>query len=344
MKLVSIIVPIYNSEKTIKKCLDSVLVQTYRNIEIICVNDGSTDNSLNLLKEYSKKDNRIKVIVKSNGGVSSARNVGIKSAKGEYISFADSDDWLEKNMIEELVNVMESKNVDIVRCNYYKDEDKKAPSFNEEINDKKIVGEKIINCLEKIVKGEISTYVHCLILKKEIIDKTNLFDEEICLMEDALFYIDLLSKCKSIYFFDKPLYHYRTNLESCTRNRKNYIKNINNLILVNKKMKKMLIQNNINIKNIDEKMNKRHSILIANFIAMMLQIRDKDFFNKKKLIEICSNKEIQNIFANCRYNNIKWYHKIPAILIQKRYYNTLYFYCVIESRFILFRNFIRRKK
>ena len=100
--LISIVVPVYNAEKTLEKCLDSILCQTYHCLEIILVNDGSTDSSGNICDDYATKDNRIQVIHKQNGGVSSARNVGIDAASGDYIGFVDSDDWIDPRMYEVL--------------------------------------------------------------------------------------------------------------------------------------------------------------------------------------------------------------------------------------------------
>src|SRR5665647_2657921 len=100
--LISIIVPIYKVENYIRNCVDSILNQTYKNLEVILVDDGSTDNCGNICDEYSLKDNRIKTIHKKNGGLSSARNAGLDVAKGEYIGFIDSDDWIEKDMYESL--------------------------------------------------------------------------------------------------------------------------------------------------------------------------------------------------------------------------------------------------
>ena len=118
-KKVSIIVPVYNSEKTILRCLDSILNQTYKNIEIIIVDDGSTDNSYNLIKSRLNNDHRIKLIKKENTGVSDSRNNGLEITTGEYVTFIDSDDWIELNLIEKMVEVLEKENVDIVCCNYY---------------------------------------------------------------------------------------------------------------------------------------------------------------------------------------------------------------------------------
>lgn len=113
-KLVSIIVPIYNTEKYLKKCIDSILVQTYDNLEVILVNDGSSDDSLNICKKYESFDSRIRIIDKKNGGLSSARNAGLDVCKGDYITFVDSDDYLEKEAIELLVKAGNQYHADIV--------------------------------------------------------------------------------------------------------------------------------------------------------------------------------------------------------------------------------------
>jgi len=117
--LISVIIPIYNSEKYLKRCIDSIINQTYKNIEIICINDGSTDESYNILKQYEIKDNRIIILNKLNQGVSSARNDGIRISKGQYITFVDSDDWLELDAIENMVYLAKNKESDAIRKNYY---------------------------------------------------------------------------------------------------------------------------------------------------------------------------------------------------------------------------------
>ena len=119
-KLVSIIMPVYNSEKYIENAIESVLNQTYNNIELIAVDDGSRDNSLNILKKFSKKDDRIKVFSKENGGISSTRNYGLKQAKGEYIAFIDNDDEYDKNLIRDNLKLIVDNNADIVKFNKVK--------------------------------------------------------------------------------------------------------------------------------------------------------------------------------------------------------------------------------
>ena len=116
---ISIVVPVYNVEKYLSKCLESLISQTLADIEIICINDGSTDKSLEILENYASKDNRVKIINQENQGVSTARNNGLACANGEYVTFVDSDDWLESNSCEELYNKAIQTNSDIVLFSHY---------------------------------------------------------------------------------------------------------------------------------------------------------------------------------------------------------------------------------
>ena len=116
---VSVIVPVYNVEKYLRQCLDSILQQTYQNLEILIINDGSTDGSDAICREYLEKDERISYFAKENTGISDTRNVGIRQATGEYVTFVDSDDWIEKTYIEELYDKLITYHADIVATNYY---------------------------------------------------------------------------------------------------------------------------------------------------------------------------------------------------------------------------------
>ena len=122
--MISIIVPIYNVEKYLSKCIDSILAQTYNDIEVILVDDGSPDNCPMICDEYAQKDNRVIVIHQKNAGVSAARNAGLKAAHGEYIGFVDPDDWISSSMYQEMITALERENADLAICGYdYYDED-----------------------------------------------------------------------------------------------------------------------------------------------------------------------------------------------------------------------------
>ena len=129
---VSILVPCYNSEKYIKKCINSILCQTLNDIEIICINDGSTDNTLKILQSFEKNNSKIKIIDKKNSGYGASLNLGFSISKGEYIGIVESDDFIEKNMYESLYENAKKYDLDISRCcfNYYSDEYIKEEHFD----------------------------------------------------------------------------------------------------------------------------------------------------------------------------------------------------------------------
>ncbi len=133
MAKVSVIVPVYNVEKYLEECIESLINQTLTDIEIICINDGSTDNSLKILEELQKKDNRIKIINQKNSGVSSARNNGIENATGEYIGFVDSDDWIDSDYYEKLYNTAKKYNSDIAAGDMYRRNKKRFNYEKEEL-------------------------------------------------------------------------------------------------------------------------------------------------------------------------------------------------------------------
>lgn len=123
MVQISIIIPVYNVAKYLPECLESILNQTFQDFEVICVNDGSKDNSLEILEEYGKKDNRIKIITKENGGAGSARNKGLEFAEGKYIQFLDGDDYFEPQMLEKLYNLAKEYKAEISVCSSRKVDD-----------------------------------------------------------------------------------------------------------------------------------------------------------------------------------------------------------------------------
>lgn len=213
---VSIIIPIYNVEKYIEQCLNSIIKQKYTNIEIILVDDGSQDNSGKMCDSYAKKDNRIMVIHKENGGVSSARNIGIQKANGKYITFVDSDDYIAENYIEELYNEIKTKDADISICGTI-DVDEEGKYIN-----KSIGYENIINSSEALKELLNEKYYKSVVwakmYKKNII-KNIKFNEDIAIAEDLDFLFKALCIANSVAVNTKKnTYYYRLRENSATTN------------------------------------------------------------------------------------------------------------------------------
>ncbi|MDD2495121.1 MAG: glycosyltransferase [Tissierellia bacterium] len=302
MEKVTVIIPVYNSEKFLPRCLNSIIKQKYTNLEIICIDDGSNDNSLKIIKFYQKIDKRIKYYTKENQGVSSSRNLGIKKSSGSYICFLDSDDWVEEDMIYQLVKAIEKNKVDVVRCNYYINYDYKI-NYNTgnlfELKNKLVNDRVNINkCIELCISDILLSYVHCIIIKRECLMKLNKFNEDIFFMEDKLFYIDMLSKVDSIYFLDKTLYHYFINFESATRSPGKIYKNIQNVVSLDSILKKLVIENQIKIN--EDVIEKANLVTIITLLSKYVNSLSKDMY--KQVSDIFNNQEVKSMFNNDNYN------------------------------------------
>lgn len=203
--LITVIVPIYNSEKYLKDCINSIRQQTYSNLEILLINDGSSDSSLNICMEFQKIDNRIKVVNQRNQGVCSARNNGLKLAKGDYITFVDSDDIVEKNMYEILLRDIRKYNADIARCRaFIHERDGKISNFRK--TEENIVYATPKEIMEAYVSGKTSIAVWDKLFKKEVLEnakfKTDVFNE------DAVFVWDIIKNVSIIVYNSLQLYHH----------------------------------------------------------------------------------------------------------------------------------------
>ncbi len=200
-KKVSIIIPYYNAEKTLKRCLDSVIKQTYPNLEVLVINDGSKDNSQKVVNRYEKKYPFIKLINKVNGGVSSARNLGLDLATGEYIMFLDSDDnYTKKNAIEKMVNKLEETGVDCVACSTV------HPVFKTFLRGGKY---DLTNTKQKMKYFEDFMAFGMpwnKVFKREVL--TEKYEEKMKFTEDELFNIANLPNIKSVYFINEILHNY----------------------------------------------------------------------------------------------------------------------------------------
>lgn len=212
---VSVIVPVYNVEKYLRQCLDSLVNQTLADIEIICINDGSTDGSLSILEEYASKDERIKVISQENQGQGVARNKGIELSSGEYIGFVDPDDWVEYGMFENLYKAAKVHNADLAEAMYSEYYEysgmtkiRKSPvklpqdkTFDWKINKDYLFKSSILAVWNKIYK-------------RNFIDRHNIKFSNAKLAEDHMFTFKSKILAGKILFIDKPFYNYRVRRDS----------------------------------------------------------------------------------------------------------------------------------
>ena len=224
-EIITVIIPIYNASKFLSQCLDSVLSQTYKHLQIILINDGSTDDSLAICKLYGEKDKRILIVSKENEGVSVARNIGIKYAEGTYIYFMDADDLLKSDALYTLVTVMRENNASLVRADY------QAINCNGEFlfSDKKVIlrrkyCNKILSFEEFYLKVLLHEYfLFTCLFRAEIINNNNItFIPHCRLMEDSAFVLQYGSFSEKNIYFGKIIYEYRKHDFSATCVKKDY--------------------------------------------------------------------------------------------------------------------------
>lgn len=230
--LISIIVPIYNSEKYIRRCIESILSQTFKDFELLLIDDGSKDNSGRICDEYAEKDSRVRVFHKKNGGVSSARNFGIDNAKGEWVTFIDSDDWVEAEYIANFVF-----DCDLSIQGYF--DDKKCIRYKNKLV-KKSIGDEYI-------RNEYILGPYCKMFRLNIINQFNIrFDLKLTFGEDILFLFNYLLYTKKMKVLSYCGYHYKINNGGLTSIRYNTEYYIRVLLLFNNALKELKVEKKTN--------------------------------------------------------------------------------------------------
>lgn len=320
MKKASVIVPIFNASKTLKRCINSILSQTYQNIELILVNDGSSDDSLKICNDFAKIDKRIKVINKKNSGVSSARNDGMINSTGDYIIFVDSDDYIDENLLTE---VLQYNNFDLVIFGY---------SLIVNNREKKIMPKQMsYNTLNDFSEDFSNLYFQNIInspcnklYKKNLI--TNFFPKDIDMGEDLIFNLNYLTNCNSIKCLDLSLYNYVIS-KTDSLSQKYNINAIDNSILLQKSV--------LNFCN--KKFNKYSITEINNkYLEDCFSNIQKLIFSRKvgkqeciKAIEYMSNLDI-TLMALASYNLQNIQYNLFSKLLKKKLYNIIYYYFILK--------------
>lgn len=211
MPKISVIVPVYKAEQYIRRCVDSILAQTFTDFELLLIDDGSPDNSGAICDEYAAKDSRIKVFHKENGGVSSARNLGLDNATGEWITFVDSDDWIVYDYLQLCISTSEDNHLDFLKFdlggNYLSEKD-----FTSKV-DKDVLVEVLTPCnyIKKSYNYGVTSFI-----KKSTIGKTR-FNEQMKYAEDQLFMFHVLRNCNMCGYLHKKIYNYIINYDSATQ-------------------------------------------------------------------------------------------------------------------------------
>ena len=329
--LISIIIPMYNSENYIGKLLESLINQTYKNLEIIIVDDGSSDNSLKKALEYEKKDKRIKIITQKNSGVSSARNVGLKNVKGEYFTFLDSDDYIEFDMYEKMMNTMVKVNTDVIRINYVKETENcdyisegNLFDLKDKILNKTQIKDKLIPYL---FENKIEAYTPLLLIKSDLLNKIKPFIEDIHIMEDLLFYLDLLSNINTIYFLDIKSYHYILRSSSSSKRRDRLLLNLRDTIKVIKHVISYLKRNNLD-ESVYKKVYLVYSSMIVKYLLRTFQENDEYYLTFNQLCDILDTLELSKIFSNVNLSSNNEYIDKSINLILNKKYDEFYKYAL----------------
>ena len=279
--LVSIIIPVYNAEEYISRCLDSLINQTYKNIEIVIVDDGSNDNSLAIVSKY--KDNRIKIYSQENQGPSIARNTGIEKSTGKYIMFVDADDYIDIDMVKCMTETINNESNTIVLCDNSEIWEDRIEEYKLFIDYSKILYKEHV--LKEIASGKAGLVCGKL-FNRSIVDKYNIrFDKNISICEDQVFFLNIAKHCNEFIYIPKSLYFYdRRNENSITMK---YQENaVENQIYVINRIEEILLECKLENNDIED--------IINNKFIRAIQ----DCITNEVL-----NTRISNL--SCKINNIK---------------------------------------
>ncbi|WP_278627387.1 glycosyltransferase [Thomasclavelia cocleata] len=314
--LISVIIPVYNVEKYLHRCVDSVINQTYSNLEIILVDDGSTDTSSQICDDYQKKDKRVKVIHKKNNGAATSRNIGLFNAKGDYIAFVDSDDYIELDMYENMMRINEKYDCDIVLCDCYKENKNERKVFTHNIRegyyDKEMLYKEYFPIL--LMTNSVDyppTISNCVCLfNKTLLDRHHIFYKDgLRFSEDLLFGSQAIYYANSFYYMkDRYLYHYVMNGNSVTHtyyddkwNMMNQLHNcISNFFL------------NVSDYDFRKQIDLALLYIVYHCIGNERNSTDIKKIKIKKILIILNNKKVRAMFLRIRINtlDISWKLKI----------------------------------
>ncbi len=294
-KLISVIVPVFNAEKYVNRCIDSILNQTYENLEVILVNDGSSDGSIKICEKWQKLDSRVKLISQENAGVSAARNKGIETATGDYVSFVDNDDWLRPEMYKNLVKQATKDNADLTFCKFINVD----TAYNREnINEINLTPENLKHpeffFLKNRKGNNLSGIIGCcnrILIKKDMLKKLK-FDESLKFGENIVFVLNLVKNAKKISVVDEYLYNHFKDSSIKTYD-EDYVENLN---AYHKAVSKFFKTNNLDL----------NYLLDNDYIHKIIKshIKNDDFVSAMKDEEE-SNDIFKKALSKTNYKKLK---------------------------------------
>ena len=333
----TVIIPVYNSEKYLHECIDSIIKQTLKNIEIICVNDGSKDTSLKIIEEYSTQDPRIVIINKANGGLSSARNAGVKIATGEYIGFVDSDDWVDSDFYEKLFVIAKNNAADMAMANFVQfydsgRESEKVSWIGEIIND--IITDIVVDVSDR--KKIINTNSVCnKLFSKSFLLKNKFLFYEGLFWEDNPFTIMTVIKANKTCIIRDSFYHNRKHSQSITGMASSDRKSFDIFLI----MDKLKLFFDFEMPNLSEEYPYYFQELIYKFYFVHLNSRIHPVYEKEYFLKV--QKEFKKIYFEESVFLKKQYLNIKII----RDYNYCFFFVIfgIKKRIVRFLQLLLRR-
>lgn len=350
----SIIVTIYNIENYIEKCLESLIKNNIETIEIICVDDGSTDGSKDILKKYKARDKRIKVLEKQNGGISSARNKGIDCAKGEYICFIDGDDYINELMFENIISILNTNKVDTLFMGYYRvnwDNNIKSicPKMNKIfLNENEIKNilipsilglslEDVYNWFDTGIlnsKKEFPSVWRYVYSSKIIKDHNILFDENLITGEDIIFNWEYLHHTRSVQVINECFYYYvwrQGSLSQSYDKKYRFYESKIKLIEARDKLNKSL-----KLKDSKKYSSYYNGSIVLSSIQMALTLSNSKIINIKEFYKLFKKYVSINVnldaYKNLKLNNAPIKYKIPLYLCKSKKYILLFISCYFVNK------------
>jgi len=345
----SILIPVYNVEKYLLECLESAIQQNYSEYEIIIIDDGSTDKSINIIKQVSKYNKRIRYYQQENQGLILTRRSLLKYAKGDYLLFLDSDDYLEKNTLSYLNEKIESFNADLLIFKYKRfSEEKNEEAFNVFKDEKLFDQFNKKELIEKMASSSVLNNLVCKVFKKELIDFENDYYEYKTLKngEDLLQSIPIVFAAKKIIYLDKALYNYRVNDDSITSKLNfNFFEDIT---IVRKNLYEYIKNNNMDTIELLKKFQNFYLNSVLEFLIVLEGSNISNIEKKMYMKKIIDNEFFVKMLRNCSIKNIKMKNKLTFIILKT---NVLYsisvlrfFLCLINMITIVKKNIKSKMK